>query len=162
MSRIARILVAIGNPYSLAQPGLEKAIHLARRTGAELEVFHALYDPSIQIVNAYEGTSAAPRIQEAVELTRARMEKLVARAGCADLRVRVNVHWDYPAHEAVVRQVMRRKATLVVAETRRHDRASRLFLNNTDWQLLRVCPVPLILVKSQRSWTTAKVLAALS
>lgn len=159
MSRITRILVAIGNPHSLAQTGLQKAIHLARRTGAELEVFHALYDPAIQIVNAYQGTSAAPRIQDAVEETRTRLEKLVAQAGCDDLPVRVSVHWDYPAHEAIVRQVMRRKSTLVVAETRRHDRTSRLFLNNTDWQLIRLCPVPLLLVKSQRPWTTAKVLA---
>ena len=159
MSSITRILVAIGDPHSLAQTGLRKAIHLARRTGAELEVFHALYDPAIQIINAYQGGSAAARIQAAVEETRARMEKLVAHAGCQDIAVRVTVNWDYPPHEAIVRQVMRRKATLVVAESRRHDRASRLLLNNTDWQLIRLCPAPLLLVKSQRPWTTAKVLA---
>ena len=95
-----------------------------------------------------------------MEATRVRLERraeVLARAG---LRVRVSVRWDYPAHEAIIRQALRHKADFVIAATRRHRALARPFLSNTDWQLIRLCPVPLLLVKSSRAWRGTKVMCA--
>jgi universal stress protein E len=60
----------------------------------------------------------------------------------------VAVEWDFPAHEAIVRQVLATKPDLVVAESHRHGRMARWLLANTDWELIRTCPVPLWFVRS--------------
>lgn len=162
LTAINRILVAIADPTSRHQPALAKALQLARRTGAELEVFHCLFDPRIHGAVVYGSARAMleHEIESLVEAARARLERsaeVVARAG---LRVRVSVRWDYPAYEGIIRQALRHKADFVIAATHRHRALARPFLSNTDWQLIRLCPVPLLLVRSSRAWKATKVLCA--
>jgi universal stress protein E len=161
MTAINRILVAIADPSSRAQPALDKGVQLARRTGAQIEVFHCLFNPYVQGERIYGSRGAARDIEALVEMTRRRLEQCAAARAGAKLRMRVSVRWDYPAHEGIVRQAMRHRADVVVAESHRHRKTARLFLSNTDWQLIRLCPVPLLLVKTSRAWTGAKVLAAI-
>jgi universal stress protein E len=75
--------------------------------------------------------------------------------------VNVATDWDFPAYEAVIRQARRQGADLVVAErhARRHLLPSLLRFN--DWELLRRCPVPVLLVKRGGEWQRPVVLAAI-
>lgn len=68
--------------------------------------------------------------------------------------------WDFPPHEAIVRRAQVIKADLVVAATRPHPFGSGLLLANTDWELIRQCPVPVLIVKSRRPYSKPVVLAA--
>jgi universal stress protein E len=72
----------------------------------------------------------------------------------------VAVVWEEPAHEAIVRAVLRERADLVVAglHERREDRPPQL--RWTDWELMRLCPRPLVLTGSAAPSSRA-VLAAL-
>lgn len=160
MTAFRRILVAVGDPGSRAQAAIAKAVRLARRTGASVELFHSLFDPFVQGERMYANRALARDIDTLVASTRERLEQRAAEAATARVNVRCTVHWDYPSHEAIVRQAVRHKADLVIAESRRRHGAARLFLSNTDWQLIRLCPVPLILVKNSRAWTDANILAA--
>ena len=160
MSAINRILVAIADPGARRQPALAKAMQLARRTGAELDVFHCLFDPRIQGTLVYGRAKLERQVESLVEATRVRLERRAAVLARSGLRVRVSVRWDYPAHEAIIRQALRHKADFVIAATRRHRALARPFLSNTDWQLIRLCPVPLLLVKSSRAWRGTKVMCA--
>ena len=72
----------------------------------------------------------------------------------------MRVRWDYPVHESIVREVMREDIDLLVIESHRHGAAARLVLTNTDWQLIRLCPCPVLLVKSNRSYERARVLVS--
>ena len=45
MSPIRRILIAVKNPDTRRQPGIDKAIRIARRLGATVELFHAISTP---------------------------------------------------------------------------------------------------------------------
>lgn len=47
-----------------------------------------------------------------------------------------------------------------IAESRRRPFGARLFLTNTDWQLIRLCPAPLLFVKQARPRRKLRVLAA--
>jgi universal stress protein E len=161
MSTIRRILVAVADPASRAQPAIAKAAQLARRTGAEVDVFHCLFNPYVQAERVYGGRGREKDIEALVEATRSRLAQRAASFATKGLRLRVSVRWDYPAHEGIVRQALRQKSDLVVAESHRHRKVARMLLANTDWQLIRVCPVPLLLVKTTRPWTSAKVLAAI-
>jgi len=161
MNDIRRILVAISEPNARAQPALEKAAELARRTGAEIDLFHCLYNPYVQSERLYGTRGLSADIEMLVQVTRERLEQRAKPVADSGVRIRTSVHWDYPAHEGIVRQAMRHKSDLVVAATQRHRAAERLFLSNTDWQLIRECPMPLLLVKSPRAWTASTVLAAI-
>ena len=113
MSAINRILVAIADPGARRQPALAKAVQLARRTGAELDVFHCLFDPRIQGTLVYGRAKLERQVESLVEATRVRLERRAAVLARSGLRVRVSVRWDYPAHEAIIRQALRHKADFV-------------------------------------------------
>jgi universal stress protein E len=54
----------------------------------------------------------------------------------------------------------RTSADLVVKDTHRHSLAKRTFLTNTDWQLIRGCPAPLLLTKAAPWAEVPRILAA--
>jgi len=160
MSVIKRILVAVTLPAAASDPAIEKAAILAQRFGAELELFHCLYDPHVFRQHAISGRGAGKQIEALVQRTRDRLERRARTLRDRGLHVRASVRWDYPVYEGIVRQSLRYKADLVVATSRRHRRLARWFLDLTDWQLIRLCPAPLLLVKSPRPWRNPTVLAA--
>lgn len=53
--------------------------------------------------------------------------------------------------EGIVNAAKREKADLVIKSTHHHSILQRALITNTDWQLIRKCPVPLLLVKP-RIW----------
>lgn len=90
------------------------------------------------------------------------LERHAAKLRGSGLDVDVCAVWEEPVHEAVVRAALREKADLVVAgrHERRADRPPQLRL--TDWELLRLCPRPLLLARSVSiSAGSGSVLAAL-
>jgi universal stress protein E len=52
-----------------------------------------------------------------------------------------------PLHTALLDRLKHTCAGLVIKDTHHHTVAQRTFLTNTDWELIRGCPVPLLLVK---------------
>ncbi len=155
-----RILVAAGDCSTKNSPALVKAAAIARQCGGTLTLFHSLYSSAI----AAESLVTPGRLEQDIEAAvRLRMQQLAAIAAPLQregLQVRIRVRWDYPVHESIVREVLREKSDLVVAESHRHTRLARIVLSNTDWQLIRVCPAPVLLVKTARPYERARVLAA--
>ena len=89
------------------------------------------------------------------------LERIAEGLRSRTLEVRVDADWDYPVHEAIVRHARRIKADLVVAEAHAGRRLAPWLLHLTDWELLRTCPVPVLIVKSPRMWKRPRVLAAI-
>jgi universal stress protein E len=154
------ILVALADP-SLKNPvGVNRAAAIARRTGAAITLFNSLYSPYI----AGESFTAPDELKRDIEAVvndrKHQLEKHVARLTALGLEARARCRWDYPVHESLVREVLREKIDLVIAESHRHRAAARLLLSNTDWQMIRVCPCPVLFVKSARPYERLRVLAA--
>jgi universal stress protein E len=127
----------------------------------EIDLFHCLYNPYVQSERVYGRRGLSADIEMLVQVTRERLEQRAKPVADSGVRIRTSVRWDYPAHEGIVRQALRHRSDLVVAATQRRRAAERLILSNTDWQLIRECPMPLLLVKSPRPWTSSTVLAAI-
>jgi universal stress protein E len=161
MARIRRILVAVKEPGSRASAALAKAATLARATGASLELFHGISAP-IQAESFIYTKRTLGDVERMIHGRHvANLERLAGPLRRQGLRVSAAADWDFPPAEAIVRRAIRIKADLVVADTHAGWRTQPWLLHLTDWELLRLCPAPVLLVKSRRAWRRPVVLAAL-
>jgi universal stress protein E len=155
-----RILFAIRNPEAARQPGLAKAIQVAHALGASLELFHALTD-TVFIDLARFHDDAMDKLRERVEdEARSPLVQLCAVARKHGVEATYSVEWDYPPHEAVVRRASAIGAHLIIAECHKGARTQPWLMHLTDWELLRISPVPVLLLKSTKPFRRPLVLAA--
>ena len=153
-----RILFAIRNPEAARQPGLTKAIQVARGLGASLELFHVLTDTLIVDLSRFEH-DASDSLRERVENeAREPLARMCAMARKHGVAAECSLEWDYPPHEAIVRRAKATCAELIIAD--RHKGARAWFITQTDFELLRASPVPVLLLKSEKPYRRPRVLAA--
>ena len=160
MKPVRRILVGIKDPRARSFPAVEKAARLAEAFGAELALFHAIDVPVAAEPYLYAGTGFTKLENDIRKAHHKRVEKLAARLRRRKLKVRADVDWDYPIHEALVRHARKIKANLVVVEAHAGRRLAPWLLHLTDFELLRTSPLPVLVVKSARAWRRPKLLAA--
>jgi universal stress protein E len=160
MKRIDRIL-AVVDPTAAAQPALDKATLLARRFDATLELFICDFDPALSGKPLAE-TGRVRELRD--EFVAERMEFLEERADelrSEGIATETHVHWDNPVHRGIVRRVEESSPDLVVKDTHYHSAIRRTLFTNTDWNLIRTCPVPLLLAKPTEWGETPHIVAAL-
>lgn len=153
------IMVAVREPDSSARALLRKAARLAKSQGCRLILVHAIalpYPASTRLRKAV--LQAARETLESRERALAKIARDLESRGIPSEPI---VVWDYPAADAIVRQVMKHRPRLLLAESQRHARLARPFLGNTDWELIRKCPCPLWFSKSGGAVGTGPVIAAL-
>jgi universal stress protein E len=156
--KFARILVAIADPSAGMSNAIRHARALAHATGASIELLNAISSAMS------EGTAHAPAeqfIRFEAEQNRRSLERLANRLRREEILVETTVQTGYPAHEAILRQARIGKADLVIIEARKHRVFARLLLTQTDFELIRRCPVPLLIVKGRAAWRSPRILAAL-
>jgi universal stress protein E len=163
MQPIRRILVAIKDPTARALPALNKAAQIAKGLKAQLTLFHDIATPLY--AEALQGRDIDLKSwqREVQTARREQLEKLATRVRRHGIDVDVAADWDFPPYEAIIRKAQRISADLLVVEnhhgTGRHP--ARWLLSYTDWELLRLCPIPVLLVKNRRLYHRPRVLAAL-
>jgi universal stress protein E len=147
---LKRILIAIRDVRHVPQAELRKAAALARAAGARIELFHAIDEPDPAASWPETVTAGFVEHQRAAiaDQKRHRLERFARDSSLKGLDVECTSSWDYPPHEAIIRRALASRADLVIAPTRHHRMGARLMLRNTDWELIRHCPTPLLLVKS--------------
>jgi universal stress protein E len=155
MARV--VMAAIAEPDRRAGAFVRKAAQLAKAHRARLQLVHIVAMPPIS------GRTLSAEVRRAAdELVRTRREALRSLAArVRGVRIDVEVAWDYPAADGLVRAVLRRRPLLLVAESQRHAPLARIWLTNTDWELIRNCPCPVWLSKRPRLPARPRVLAAL-
>jgi universal stress protein E len=160
MFETKHILVALADPAAKSSPAVARAFEIAAKTGAQVTLFHSLYSPYVAGEQFYSPTDLQRDIEAAVNARKRDLERLAKPLLAGGVATHVRVRWDYPIHESIVREAVREDIDLVVIESHRHGRASRLILSNTDWQLFRLCPCPVLLVKTSRRYDRARVLVS--
>jgi len=154
------ILVALADPAAKSSPAVARAQEIATKTGAHVTLFHSLYSPYVAGEQFYSPTDLQRDIEAAVNARKRELERLAKPLVAAGVVAHVRVRWDYPIYESIVREAMREDIDLVIVESHRHGAAARLVLTNTDWQLIRLCPCPVLLVKTTRRYDRARVLVS--
>lgn len=162
MQPIRRILVAVKDPTARVTPAVNKAAQIAKGLHAQLTLFHDIATPLYAEALQGRGIDLASLQREVQTARREQLEKLAARLRKHGIDVDVAADWDYPPYEAIIRKAQRIAADLVVVDnhhgTGRHP--ARWLLAYTDWELLRLCPIPVLLVKNRRLYHRPRVLAA--
>jgi universal stress protein E len=141
------LLVAIRDPAKPHRALLAKAASLAGAAPCRIELFHALGEAAAR-PRAARGRQVDLRAAT-LERARGRLARLAASRAlvASGAKILVRAQWGAPAHAAIVRRARGLGADLVVSEHRPHGKAERLLAANTDRQLLRHCPSPVLLVK---------------
>ena len=144
-----RILVPIDGS-STSNQGLDEAIKLAKLTGASLRLIHVV-DPltfatGIELYGAYAG-NVIPLMKEAGEKILEQARTLSATSGVKvdtllfdSLAVRVS--------DTVVEQAKAWDADLIVIGTHGRRGVKRLMLGSDAEQIVRMAPVPVLLVRA--------------
>ena len=161
MKKWRRVLVAVKDPRSRGSAAISKGAELARALGASLELFHGI-TAAIPAESFSYGKRTLADVERAIRARHlAALERTARRLRARGLRVSVAADWDFPSHEAIVRRAIRARADIIVAEQHKGWRTLPWLLHLTDWELLRLSPVPVLLVKSSRAYRRPVVLAAL-
>lgn len=136
-----RVLVVV-DPTASFHPSIERATWLANHTPARIELFI-----SDNADTRSHGAAAAEARAAIAERHRLRLEQLAAPLRDQALTVGVDVRWDYPLHDSIVRKAHDFGADLVIKDTHYHTALKRAIFSNTDWSLIRACAATLWLVK---------------
>ncbi len=159
MHPIRRILVAVKDPQAKLLPAVAKAAQLAKALGASLELFHGLSSPLF--LDAYALSGRFPAVErETRNECLTELERIAAGLRVGGLAVSVAATWDYPVYEAVIRRARQIQADLIVAERHVGRHIVPGLLHLTDWELLRLSPVPVLLVKTGGIYQRPTILAA--
>jgi len=160
--RMRRVLIAIRDLGHVPKNELRKAGALAKAAHASVELFHAieLPDPAASWPETRTKASVEQQRSAIAAQQQGRLESFARDPSLRGVSVTCTASWDYPVHEAIMRRALAARADLVIAATRPHRLGARLVLRNTDWELIRHCPQPLLLVKSRQPWKRPVVLAA--
>jgi universal stress protein E len=155
----ASIMVAVRFLDGSSSPLLRKAAMLAKSRGCSLDLVHVIslpYAPAVKF-----RTNLKQATEELLADCKRRLLELAEGRELRGIRTTVTVTWDYPTADGLVRQVLQLRPQLLLAESHRHTRLARAFLSNTDWDLIRKCPCPLWLSKSDVIRPNGPVIAAL-
>jgi universal stress protein E len=156
VDRVSDILVIV-NPLVREQPAIAKAAKLARWFGAEIEL---LICDTREVRQAHsEGDLPALSNAFLSDNLAALLEEFAQPLRAAGIGVATHIIGGDPLHKAVVSWLRDSPADLVVKDTHHHSFARRALGLNTDWHLIRTCPVPLLLTKPA-TWGSPPVLLA--
>jgi universal stress protein E len=158
MNPITKIL-AIVDPTTDRHMGASKAALLAERFNARLELLACETKASRELRLARH-LQAAPDKPFEVNL-KPMLEAIAQPLRQRGLDVTTELAFGNPLHAALIDRIKRTTADLVVKDTHHHTLAQRTLLTNTDWELIRNCPAPLLLAKPKAWAATPRVFAAL-
>ena len=131
MERPRQILVVI-DPTATRHPALTRAKMLAHAFRARVELF----------------VCHVPRAASATRVDELRLEALANGLREQGIETATDESSDNSFHAGILRKVLDARPSLVVKDTHPHSLLRRSVLANTDWQLIRLCPVPLLFVKA--------------
>ncbi len=157
---VDKTILVVVDPTAEAQPAVERAASLAQKASADLELFICDYDPEIDAGVVSTVWIDQPAKQNLMGILEQKLEALAAPLRNNGLNVTVDVAWDHPLDEGIVRKIVASQPWIVFKDTHHHNVLKRTILSNTDWHLIRQCPAPLYLAKPNELPAVFKVCAA--
>jgi universal stress protein E len=160
MRKISKVL-AVVDPTATDQPAVGRAAWLAKHSGAELELLVCYYNEYLSGDRLFDSPSLEKARLEVLQSHEKQLEKFAEPIRAGGVVVKTSAIWDHPLYEGIVRHAAVSGSDIVVKDTHHHSAVTRALLTNTDWNLIRTCPLPLWLVKPQDIAATPVFVAAI-
>jgi universal stress protein E len=160
MRSFRHILVAVKDPGGQWSPATAKAAQIAKATGAGIELFHAIDARLYVDALSTFGNGIAQFEDEQSAPFKERLEALADRLRSHGIVVSTASVVDHPVYEAILRQAKLGGADLIVTDCHagRHFVPSLLHL--TDWEVARLSPVPVLIVRRPQLYHRPAILCA--
>lgn len=158
-----RILVPIDGSAT-SDLGIDEAIKLAKLTGASLRLMHVVDE--LTLCSGFE--PPAVLVTDMLPLMKEAGEKILAagkaRAEGAGVAVDTFLYQTYGASvcDLVVEQALAWKADLIVIGTHGRRGVNRLLMGSDAEQVLRIAPVPVLLVRGRTDTAQTRAAATAS
>jgi universal stress protein E len=142
---------------------LRRSIGLARALGARLELFLCDSEQAYVLGHSYDRHGVLAARNASISEARRYLSALRDAAG-TEVEMSIDAECESPLYESVVRKVLRSAPDMVVkamgvAAARTSATRTSAALDPNDWQLMRTCPVTLMLTGA-RAWRDPPRLAA--
>jgi len=159
MEALRNILVIV-DPTAKDNPVIARARWLAQKTGASVELFICDYDQYLTGEMFFDSAQLEKTRSALMQRNAQRLKKLAQPLLDAGIKVAIDTAWDSPLHEGIVRKVAKSNPDIVLKDTHYHQLIRRSLFSNTDWNLIRDCPAPLMLVKATSPEAIKTIIAA--
>lgn len=141
MTKRPRYLVIV--PGGLQRtPALFRAMALAREAEAEIHLALFEYDSGLE-----KARKRGFDLDAYLDGRRRALEEFAAHPRREGLTVKVDVHWGNLVTGQILAEIEALKPDLVIKDVHAESALRRLIFTGRDYELLRLCPVPLMLVK---------------
>jgi len=155
---IGSILVALDRGAASRQT-LLKAISVARRFGARLQLFLCDAERAYVLHHQYDVRAAGAVLKSAVGEAHEFLQNLWNSLAADDVRVDFDAASESPLCEAIVHKVRRSHPDLVIRAIGADGTGQGSTLTATDFELVRTCQAPLLLTHG-RPWSPTPQFAA--
>lgn len=147
--KLQRLMVVIDAEHQ-QQPALQRAVEVARETGAALHLLQVEYHPSLE--SGLLDSRLLDRARETiVRQSCEAVRTSVAHLSAEGLQIEVDVRWGKRRHEEILSRVAVLQPDILFKSTHPSSALRRLLFSDTSWQLIRRCPAPLWLVHDAES-----------
>ena len=161
MLKYQNILVFI-DPTQESQPALARATEIAKNQQAtSITLFLCCYDLSYEMTSLSSSEERQAMQRVVIKENQAWLDALAVPYQEQNINISNCVIWHNRPFQAAIMEVLKNKHDLVVKATHPHSKLSAILFTPTDWNLLRKCPVPLLLVKHHKWPENGNVLCAI-
>jgi universal stress protein E len=161
MSNFKRLLL-VASPDTRRTPAFERAVALARASGAVLHIVAVDYVEALSFLGLFNHEAMARLRDGYLQLHRHWLEQEADYERKRGLEVIVQMFWTHQLVEDICQYAGDIKADLVIKDVHRESTLKRLFFTPLDWHLLRDCSLPIHLVTDHGNPLPRKVLAAVN
>jgi len=140
-------------------PLVTKALLLARELNARIELFSCDAEHEYALQHASDPRGVEMARQTAVADLYDYLRRLSYRVTAQNVAVTIDVVCESPLYEGIVHKVFKSCPDLVMKAVASEPSGGRPTLDANDWQLVRTCPVPLMLSRGG-AWSSRPRFAA--
>lgn len=152
-------ILAVVDPHADTQPALNRAAALARTADAHLDLLICTYDDHLAGTRFGDSRHLQESRKSVVQAALEQLETMAAPLRAGGLDIDVHSEFVHPLHEGIIAKAGELGSDVIVKDTRYHHLLERTVFSNTDWELIRLCPIDLMLIKLTE-WAAEPVILA--
>jgi universal stress protein E len=158
--KVNHILVDM-DPTKKQQPALSRAIVLAKKFNASIELLLIVYNSGLMNQWFIDDERLEVIKKSIMASYKHWLDSYVKEVTNAEISVSVDVRWHTPIYEGIIKKIKDSNADLLIKSTHQHPKVNKIFFTPNDWQLLKACPIPLLLTKAETAEEYTGIMAAI-